>query len=66
MPLSNLIRYFRDCYEADNRRATIWNLFHPSVEHRLFAEEREELLNGFLPFTAIDPERGLAAKKQLI
>lgn len=63
MTLAGIIRYFRDCYEADNRRAAIWNIFHPSVEHRLFVEGKEELLNSFLPFTAIDPERGLAAMK---
>jgi len=63
MALPDIIRYFRDCYEADNRRSAIWNVFHPSVEHRLFVEGKDELLNGFLPFTAIDPERGLAAMK---
>lgn len=44
-----LIRYFRDCYEADNRRATISNIFKDGIEHRLFFEGQEELLNGDLP-----------------
>ena len=26
--LPNIIRYFRDCYEEDNRRSTLWNIFH--------------------------------------
>ena len=58
---SPLIRYYRDCYEADNRRSTIWNIFKPSVEHRLFIEGEEELLNGGLPHEPVDAERGKPA-----
>jgi hypothetical protein len=63
MVLSDVIRYLRDCYEEDNRRSTLWNIFHPAVEHRLFFEGREELLNGFLSHTVIDPDDGLEAEK---
>lgn len=63
MALTNIVRYFRDCYEADNKRTTVWNIFHRSVEHRIFARETEELLTGLLPYRPVDPEKGLAAKK---
>jgi len=62
MQFSNIFAYFRDCYEADNARATIWNIFHPSVEHRIFIEDDEELLTGLLPYIPIDHDRGTAAK----
>lgn len=55
---SNSIRYFRDCYEEDNRRSTLWNIFQESVTHRLFAEREEELLNGFLTEIPLDPDDG--------
>src|SRR5262245_32676931 len=61
MELSNLITYFRDCYEAENARATIWNIFHPSVEHRIFAESEEQLLTGLLGHAPIDADKGKAA-----
>ena len=63
MALANLIRYFRDCYEEDNRRSTLWNIFQASVSHRLFIEGEEQLLTGFLNEIPIDPDDGLEAKK---
>ncbi|HWO03052.1 MAG TPA: DEAD/DEAH box helicase [Blastocatellia bacterium] len=63
MALSNVIQYFRDCYDEDNRRSTLWNIFHPGVEHRLFFDGEEELLTGFLSHAVIDPDDGLQAEK---
>ena len=63
MALPNIIRYFRDCYEEDNRRSTLWDIFHASVTHRLFVEREEELLNGFLTEIPLDPDEGLEASK---
>lgn len=63
MSFSNVVSYFRDCYEADNRRTTIWNIFHQSVEHRLFVEPQEQLLNGVVPFIWIDPLLATAVQK---
>lgn len=63
MSFPNIIRYFRDCYEEDNRRSTLWNIFHSSVTHRLFVEGEEVLLTGFLTETPLDPDDGLQAKK---
>ena len=31
MELSNLVNFFRGCYEADDARATIWNIFHGNI-----------------------------------
>jgi hypothetical protein len=63
MVLPNLIRYFRDCYEEDNRRTSLWNIFHSSVTHRIFFEGKEELLTGFLTEIPIDAEEALEARK---
>ena len=63
MSLPNIIRYFRDCYEEDNRRSTLWNIFQASVTHRLFVEREEELLSGFLTEIPLDPDDGLEARK---
>jgi len=63
MGLSNLITYFRDCYEADNARATIWNIFHANVEHRIFADSEEQLLTGLLEHAPIDADKGKAAAR---
>ena len=63
MALPNLIRYFRDCYEEDNRRSTLWNIFHTSVTHRIFFEGKEELLTGFLIQIPVDADEALEAKK---
>lgn len=58
-----VIRYYRDCYEADNRRMAIWNIFHKNIKHRLFIDSEEELLTGFLGFTPVDRGEGIEAKK---
>ncbi len=63
MVLPNIIRYFRDCYEEDNRRSTLWNIFHASVSHRLFTEDDERFLTGFLAEIPLDPDEALEAKK---
>lgn len=44
--LADKIRYFRDCYEQDNSRSAIWNIFSTSIEHRIPIEGKEELLAG--------------------
>src|SRR5262249_13860514 len=61
MELSNLINYFRDCYEADNARSTIWNIFSANVEHRIFVDSEEQLLTGLLEHAPIDADKGKAA-----
>lgn len=63
MEYSKIIRYFRDCYDADNRRTTFWNIFHPTIEHRIFCTGKEDLLTGDFPRITIDPTRGTAASQ---
>jgi len=55
---SKIIRYYRDCYEEDHRRSGIWNVFKEKADHRIFVEDREEVLTGDLSRLPIDPEEG--------
>lgn len=56
--LPKLIRYFRDCYEADNRDLNLWDVFHGKVEHRYFVPKEEELLTGHLPILPLPEALG--------
>ncbi|MGE3801852.1 MAG: DEAD/DEAH box helicase [Candidatus Kapaibacterium sp.] len=59
----NIIRFFRECYVADNRRSVLWDIYHKSIDHRIAIEGREDLLNGFLFTVPLDPERGQEIRK---
>ncbi|MCB0713021.1 MAG: AAA family ATPase [Ignavibacteriae bacterium] len=59
----NIIRFFRECYVADNRRSVLWDIYHKSIDHRIAIEGREDLLNGFLFTIPLDPERGQEIRK---
>ena len=59
----NILRYLRDCYQADRRGATVWNIFHRKIQHRLVLRGEEQLLNGFLPYIPVDAKRGAEAAK---
>ena len=70
-----IIRYLHDCYREDNARSTLWNLLGSGVEHQIFIEGKEELLDGFLeesplPHARAEPAREAAAvyqkEKQLL
>ncbi|MEM7386002.1 MAG: AAA domain-containing protein, partial [Verrucomicrobiota bacterium] len=43
----SIIRFLNDCYQEENSRSVLWNLFSSSVSHRLFFKQ-EELIDGFL------------------
>ena len=60
---SNSIRYFRECYQADNRRSVLGNIYHKSIDYRIPIEGREDLLNGFLYSISLDPEKGRELRK---
>ncbi|MCE0558246.1 AAA domain-containing protein [Motilimonas sp. E26] len=45
----NLIRYYRACYQADNRDLTLFNVFHRNCESTRFIQGRESLISGELP-----------------
>ncbi len=61
---SSLIRYFRDCYEEDHRRSTVWNIFSHDVDQNIFIEGREDVLTGEFPHVSVDPEAGEEAEKR--
>ena len=65
MRIQNLIRYFRDCYQADQREATIWNIFDKKIEHKYFTDKQEELLTQNLPQQYIPTEHALTIEKEL-
>ena len=45
----NLIRYYRACYQADNRDLTLFNVHHRHCENTRFIQGREALITGELP-----------------
>jgi hypothetical protein len=63
--LADIIRYFRDCYQADNRELTLYNFFSEKVEHRLFMQGEEILLTGSLPFTPLETTKAENIRKTL-
>lgn len=65
MDISNIISYFRACYQADNRDIAIWNFFGDKMQKRIVIEGKEELITGFLPYSHIDPEKAQDIQKTL-
>ncbi|MCP4661326.1 MAG: AAA family ATPase [bacterium] len=53
---SNLIRYLRDCYQADNREQSILNIFGQTVQFRYFMTEPDEILSGTLDQVPVEDE----------
>jgi hypothetical protein len=60
---SSILRYLRDCYAEDYRRSAIWDVFGRTVEHRLFAEGREEVLTGDLSRLPLDPDEAAPVRQ---
>ena len=58
------IRYYRDCYEADNRSGALWNIFRKDIRHRHFLQGKEDLLNQALFSVPIDPAIGTPAREE--
>lgn len=65
MRIQKLIRYFKDCYQADQREATIWNIFDKKIEHKYFIEKEEELLTQNIPQQYIPGDIAQAIEKEL-
>jgi len=40
-----IVRYLRDCYEADNRESVIFNLRHEKIQHLHFLSQGGEFLS---------------------
>ncbi|MCE2571306.1 DEAD/DEAH box helicase [Motilimonas eburnea] len=45
----NLIRYYRACYQADNRDLTLFNVYHRDCEYTRFMQGRETLISNDIP-----------------
>jgi len=58
-----VLRFLRDCYEADNRETTLLDLRHEKVEHLQFLSQGGEFLTGTLDRIPVDREAALAAQK---
>ena len=61
---SQIVRYLRRCYEADNRETSITNLFHNGIRHLTFFRGTEDLLRGVLNDIPLEPELAEAASKE--
>lgn len=59
-----IIRYLRECYEADNRETGIANLLGEKCRHVTFLTGSEDLLRGVLDRVPLEREPALAAMKE--
>ncbi|QKX07487.1 AAA family ATPase [Aquimarina sp. TRL1] len=65
MDIQKLIKYFSDCYKADNREFSIVNFFSAKYENHWIQEAEEELINGKYPRQYIPEEQGEEISKNL-
>lgn len=63
--MNKLIRYYKACYEADNRSLGLSNFFSQKVENRAIIDGKEELINKFLPHIPIENKKAEAAQRIL-
>ena len=61
--ISQVIRYLRGCYEADNREASIFNLRSDRVEHLEFLSKGGDFIRGLLDVVPADRIKALEAQK---
>jgi len=62
--INNLIQYFHDCYQADNRELIIYNFLDPKIENKIYFESKEELLTDNYPIIPIDPVKASTILKK--
>lgn len=65
MSINNVIAYFNDCYQSDNRDLSIDNFFSPKVEKRIMMSGREELVDGYYPQLPINHVKAAEIVKDL-
>ena len=58
----DIIRYLRACYEEENARGVLWDIFASSVTNRIW-HSQEELLDGFLTETTAPTEKARVAQE---
>lgn len=61
--LQQLIRYQRDCYEADNREVGIKDLLHSKIRHLRFLEDEEVALSGTIERVPLPEKYGEKLRK---
>ena len=61
--ISEVIRYLRGCYEADNREASIFNLRSERVEHLEFLSKGGDFVRGLLDVVPVERGKALEAQK---
>jgi len=59
----NLIRFLRDCYEADNREAALFDLRHERVQHLHVLNHGGDFLTGNLDLIPVDRKLALEVQK---
>jgi len=57
-PLPNIIKYFHDCYQSDNRELSVLDFLDKKIENKVYIEGKEELLTGEYPIIPIDEKKG--------
>ena len=61
----NTIRYFTDCFEADNRELILEDFFGRKVENQHIITPKEELITNEAPLIPLDEKIGEALQKKL-
>ncbi len=51
--IARLIHYYHDCYQADKRDLEIYDFLDRKIQHKIYFEEREELVTNEAPKTAV-------------
>ncbi|TPN82104.1 AAA domain-containing protein [Aquimarina algicola] len=64
MDILSLIKYFTDCYKADNREFGIENFFSTKFENQ-YLQKNEELINGDYPKQFLPDKVGISISKNL-
>jgi hypothetical protein len=62
-PPRNLVRFLRDCYEADNREAALFDLHHDRVQHFHLLNHGADFLTGSLDLIPLDRELAIEVQK---
>ncbi|BAX82678.1 DEAD/DEAH box helicase [Labilibaculum antarcticum] len=62
--INNLIQYYHDCYQSDNRELIIYNFLDKKVENKIYFEGKEELLTDSNPLIPIDSVKASAICKK--
>ena len=58
-----ILHYLRDCYEADNRETSLFDLRQDRVQHLHLLNQGGDFLSGTLDLIAVDRDTALAIQK---